>query len=156
LKEMRAQGSGRLGKALVAAQLAISMVLLVGATLFIGTLVKLHAVERGFNPEGVLIVNVRAAQPYSSARIAGVKGALPERLRAVPGVGSATASQVLPVGGGLWDRNVQVEGYRFRDDEPDSAGFNAVASDYFATMGTPLRSGREFDARDTAASPRVA
>jgi predicted permease len=156
LKETRAQGSGWLGKALVAAQLAISMVLLVGAALFIGTLVKLHGVERGFNSDGVLVVNVRVAQPYPPARIAAVKDALLERLRAVPGVRSATASQVLPVGGGLWDRNIQVEGYRFRDDEPDSAGFNAVAPDYFSTMGTPLRSGREFDARDTGTSPRVA
>ena len=156
LKETRAQGSGRLGKALVSAQLAISMVLLVGAALFIGTLVKLHAVDRGFDSGGVLVVNVRSAQPYAPARIAAVKDALLERLRAVPGVRSASASQVLPVAGGLWDRNIQVEGYRFRDDEPDSAAFNAVAPQYFSTIGTPLRSGREFEARDTATAPKVA
>ena len=156
LKAVRARGSGRLGRALVVAQLAISMVLLVGATLFIATLVKLRAVDRGFDTSGVLVATVRIAQPYPAARIPAVKDALLERLNTMPGVRTASAIQMLPVGGGLWDRNVQVEGYRFRDDESDVAGFNAVAPAYFATIGTPLRAGREFDARDTAASGKVA
>jgi predicted permease len=156
LKETRARGSSRLGKSLVVAQLAISMILLVGATLFIGTFVKLHAVERGFDSGGVLIASVRTAQPYPTARIAAVKQALLDRLSVLPGVRSATAAQVVPVGGGLWDRTIQVEGYHFRGDESDSAGFNAVAPGYFATLGTPLRAGREFDAHDTDTAPRVA
>src|SRR4029077_4961240 len=64
LKEVRARGVGRLGKALVAAQLTISMVLLVGAALFIVSLVKLQTVDRGFDPAGVLVVNVRSATTY--------------------------------------------------------------------------------------------
>ena len=68
LKEVRAQGHRRLGKALVVAQLAISMVLVVGATLFVGTLVKLYAVDRGFDSDGVLVVNVRSSRPYPAAR----------------------------------------------------------------------------------------
>src|SRR6185503_15955996 len=75
---------------------------------------------------------------------------------AMPGVRSASAAQVLPVGGGLWDRNIQVEGYRFRDDEADTSGFNAIAPGYFGTIGTPFVSGRDFDAHDTGASARVA
>ena len=156
LKETRARGSSRLGKSLVVAQLAISMVLLVGATLFIGTFVKLHRVDRGFDSGGVLIASVRMAQPYPAARIAAVKQALVDRLATLPGVRSATAAQVVPVGGGLWDRTVQVEGYHFRGDESDVAGFNAVAPGFFATLGTPLRAGREFDAHDTGSAPRVA
>jgi predicted permease len=85
-----------------------------------------------------------------------VKQALLDRLSVLPGVRSATAAQVVPVGGGLWDRAVQVEGYRFRGDESDTAGFNAVAPGYFATLGTPLGAGREFDAHDTGTAPRVA
>jgi predicted permease len=85
-----------------------------------------------------------------------VQGALLERLRAMPGVRSASAAQALPVGGGLWDRRVQVEGYRFRPDESESVGFNVIAPDYFATLGTPLMSGREFGDRDTDAAPNVA
>ena len=156
LKQTRGGGSSRLGKSLVVAQLAISMILLVGATLFIGTFVKLHAVDRGFDSRGVLIASVRAAQPYPAARIAAVKQALVDRLGRLPGVRSATAAQVVPVGGGLWDRTIQVEGYRFRGDESDAAGFNAVAPGYFATIGTPLRAGREFGAHDTGTAPRVA
>jgi predicted permease len=156
LKEVRARGSHRLGKVLVVAQLSISMVLLVGATLFVGSLVKLHSVERGFDPDGVLVLNVRAAQPYPASRVHAVESALIEQLKRLPGVVAASASAVVPVSGGLWDRNVAVEGHRFRDDESDVVGFNAVAPDYFATIGTPLVSGRAFDAHDTAAAPRVA
>ena len=156
LKTASARTSGRLGKVLVVAQLAISMVLLVGATLFIATLVKLHAVDRGFDTAGVLVANVRTARPYSVDRIPLVKDALLERLKAMPGVRSASAMQVLPVAGGLWGRDVQVEGYRFRDDESETVGFNAVAPAYFATIGTRLLAGREFAARDTMASPKVA
>jgi putative ABC transport system permease protein len=156
LKEVRTRGTGRLGKTLVIAQLTISMVLLVGAALFIGTLIKLQTVERGFDARGALVVNVRSAQAYPAARLAAVRGALLERLKTLPGVKTASASQVLPVSGGLWDRNVQVEGYRFRDDESDVVGFNAIAPDYFAAIGTPLAAGRDFDAHDTATSAKVA
>ena len=156
LKDVRARGTGRLGQALVVAQLSISMVLLVGAALFIGTLVKLQAVDRGFETRGVLVVNVRHAQPYAPPRVNAVETALLERLAALPGVRSASATQILPVTGSLWDRNVQVEGYRFRADEPDTANFNAVAPAYFSTMGTPLLRGREFTPYDTGTSARVA
>jgi predicted permease len=156
LKQARARGSSRLGKALVVAQLTISMVLLVGAALFIGSLIKLHTVERGFDAEGVIVLNVRSAQPYPAARVGAVEDALIERLRRAPGVISASASAVVPISGGLWDRSVQVEGYRFGASEGDVVGFNAAAPDYFATIGTPLVAGRAFDARDTAASARVA
>jgi predicted permease len=156
LKEVRAHGHRRLGKALVVAQLAISMVLLVGATLFVGTLVKLHAVDRGFDSDGVLVVSVRTSRPYPAPRAKAVQRALLERLLTVPGVRSASAAAILPVGGSLWNRTVQVEGYAFRPDESEQVGFNVIAPDYFATLGTPLLSGREFDERDTDTSPKVA
>jgi predicted permease len=147
---------GRLGRALVVAQVTISMVLLVGAALFIGTLVELETVETGLDPAGVLVVNVRSATAYAPDRSQAVASALVDRLRAMPGVEAASAAQVLPVGGGLWDRTIAVEGYRFGDDEPDTAGFNAVAPGYFKTIGTPLLSGRDFDAHDRAGSAPVA
>jgi predicted permease len=156
LKEVRARGAGRLGRALVVAQLTISMVLLVGAALFIGSLIKLQTVERGFDPRGILVVTFRSTEVYPVDRIAAVKDALLERVRRMPGVRSASAVQVLPVAGSLWARTVQVEGYRFRDDESDAVSLNATAPDYFATMATPFISGRDFDTRDTAASARVA
>jgi putative ABC transport system permease protein len=156
LKEARVQGSRWLGKSLVVAQLAISMILVVGATLFLRTLVNLYSVERGFNSDGVLVVNVRSSRPYEAARGFAVQSETLERLKGLPGILSASAAQVLPIGGGLWTRGLQVEGYTFRADEPDSVGFNVIAPDYFRTVGTPLIYGREFDDRDTGASPRVA
>jgi predicted permease len=156
LKEIRARGSSRVGKMLVVAQLAISMVLLVGAALFIGSLIKLHAVDRGFDPGGVLVMQVRAPRSFPAERVQAVESALIDRLRAMPGVVSTSASAMFPLGGGVWARNVQVEGYSFRADESDVVGFNAVAPDYFATIGTPVVYGRAFNAHDTAASIRVA
>jgi predicted permease len=156
LKEVRAHGSNALGKALVVAQLTISMILVVGAALFIGSLVRLQAVDRGFDAGGVLVVAVRSAQPYPAARVQAVTDALLARLKALPGVTSTSAAAVLPIGGGLWERNVQVEGHQFRDTESDAVGFNAVAPGYFATLGTPLVAGRTFEPHDTLAAPRVA
>ena len=156
LKEVPAHGSHRLGQALVVAQLAISMVLIVGATLFVGTLIKLYAVDRGFDSNGVLIVTLRSSRPYSDERGKAVKHALIARLRAVPGIRAVSATRVLPVSGNLWTKDIQVEGHQSRSDEADSAGFNVIGPAYFATLGTPLVSGREFDDRDRAQSPKVA
>jgi predicted permease len=156
LKEVPVRGRTRLGKALVVAQVAISMVLVVGAALFVGTLVRLYTLDKGFDSNGVLVVNVRSAQPFSAAREMAAGHALIERLGAEPGAVAASAAQILPGLGGQWDQSVQVEGSAFRSDESNFVGFNAVAPAYFATMGTPLLSGREFDDRDTGDAPKVA
>ena len=155
LKEARVQGHGWLGKSLVVAQLAISMILVVGATLFLRTLVNLYSVERGIHTDGVMVVSVRSVLPYEAARGFAVQRTVLERLKTLPGILSASAAQVLPIGGGLWTRNVQVEGYTFRSDESDSVGFNVIAPGYFETLGTHLTLGREFDERDTRTSPKV-
>jgi predicted permease len=156
LKQVRVRGNRWLGKSLVIAQLAISMILVVGATLFLRTLVNLYSVERGFDSNGVIVLNVRSSRPYEAARGFAVQRAILERLKTVPGIRSASAANVLPIGGGLWTRGVQIEGYTFRADESDSVGFNVIAPDYFVTLGTPLVLGREFDDRDTWTSPKVA
>jgi predicted permease len=132
------------------------MVLIVGATLFVGTLVRLYAVDRGFDGNGVLVMTLRSSRPYTGERGQAVKHALIEQLRALPGIRAASAAQVLPVSGSLWAKDVEVEGYVFRSDEAGSAGFNVIAPAYFATLGTPLVSGREFDDRDNQQSPKVA
>jgi predicted permease len=156
LKDVRVQGHRRLGTIFVVAQLALSMILVVGATLFIATLVKLYAVERGFDSDGVLVVNVRSTRPYPPERIRAVQAALMARLETLGGVRSVSAAQVLPVSGGLWTRDIQVDGYTFRPDESEQVGFNVIAPGYFATLETPLFAGREFDHRDGETAPRVA
>src|SRR4029450_8706826 len=79
-----------------------------------------------------------------------------EGLKSIPGVRWASAGAILPVGGGLWDRNVRVEGHASQSGDPENVAFNVIAPAYFATLGTPLRQGREFTDRDTASSPFVA
>ena len=156
LKEAKVRGQQWLGKVLVVGQLAVSMILVVGATLFLRTLVNLYSVDRGFEADDVIVVSVRSSRPYEAARGFAVQRAILERLKGVPGVVSASAAQFLPIGGGLWTRGVQVEGYAFGVNESDSVGFNVIAPDFFQTIGTPLTLGREFDDRDTGASWKVA
>ena len=155
LKEVRSRGQGRIGKALVTVQIAMSMVLVVGATLFVGTLVRLYAVDRGFQSHGVLVVSVRHQRLYEPDRAAAIQSELLRGLGALPGVRAVSAAQMLPVGGGLWDRSVHVEGQSPRPDEP-RVGFNVIAPGYFATLGTRVAAGREFTDRDGRTTPKVA
>jgi putative ABC transport system permease protein len=156
LKEAGSRGPRRVGHALVAAQLAISMVLVVGAALFIGTLVTLNRVDRGFDAGRILVVTVRNLRPSSDPAWKTVEAALIERLGALPGVSSSSAVQRLPLTGDLWERTVQIDGARIPAGERPSVAFNVIGPRFFATMGTPLVAGREFDARDTGTSPTVA
>jgi predicted permease len=155
IKEVRAGGQ-QLGRAMVIAQLAISMVLLVGATLFVGTLIKLYRVDRGVRTDGVLTFDIRSMGRYPQARSWAVQQTLLDRLSVLPGVAVASAAQMIPIGGGLWTRHVQVEDYTFRSDESEDAGFDVIAPKFFATVGTPLLTGREFDERDTNTASKVA
>ena len=153
LKQVRAQGHGRLGRALVVAQLAISMVLVVGATLFIGTLAKLYAIDRGFGSDDVLVVNLMNSR-FPRDRATAIQQDVLARLRSLPGVRAASAAQALPAGGFLLEHNVQVEG-----EAPANGlnvGFNPIAPGYFATLGTQVLSGRDFTDRDIRTVPKVA
>jgi len=152
-KPRRVAGTQRVGKALVVAQLAISMVLVVGATLFTRTLANLYTVDTGVRPEGVLAFRVRANERYAAARQWSAVGALLDRLNGIPGVAAASTAEMLALTGGSWTRHIQVAGRTFAND--DSA-FNAVAPRYFATVGTPLVMGRDFDVRDGPGASKVA
>lgn len=154
LRRVPAQGRGHLAHLLVVAQFTISMVLIVGAALFVGTLAKLYGVDRGFNSTGVAIVNVRSIQPYPPERAAVVLSTLVSQLADISGAQSATAAQILPVGGNSWNRTVLLEGDPVGADAPTT--FNAIAPGYFATLGVPFLAGRDFTDRDTRGTPPVA
>ena len=128
LKETRAGGGHRsLGRLLVVAQLAISMTLLVGAGLFIRTLVKLYSVDTGIRRGGIFVFNLNAKHHFPPERSVEIQTAIVDRLRSLPGVTFATAANMLPLTGGLWTRQVQPEGYTFHAGEDDSAAFNSIA-----------------------------
>lgn len=156
LKQTKALGRPRLGQIMVTIQVAISMLLVVGAALFVGTLTKLYSVDRGLRTDGILTFGLRTSDRYPPNRRWTSLGTLLDRLNALRGVSSASAVDVLPISGSLWNREIQVEGYTFRPDESVIVGFNAIAPKYFATLATPVLSGREFDDRDTNKSSKVA
>ena len=145
------------GKLLVMAQVAISLVLLAAAGLLLGSFRKLATIGTGFETENVLIANVDLTNAkYPKERVTPAFLEMLERLRAIPGVASAAASNLTPVSGSSWNEGIKTEGYTPKGGDADWAWFNRVSSDYFATLRTPLLAGRDFTARDTSASTPVA
>ncbi|HEV3201761.1 MAG TPA: ABC transporter permease [Bryobacteraceae bacterium] len=159
---MRAGGRGltagreRFGvrRVLVVAQVSLSLVLLVGALLFVRSLQKLLAVDAGFRAEGVAVVDLdlRPAH-YAKDRLPEVYRETLARLRATPGVVSAAQVLLTPMSGGGWDENTWADGSTGKHTD---SFFNRVSPNYFKTMGTPLVSGRDFDDRDTRGTAKIA
>lgn len=156
LKEVRTGGHRHLGRALVVAQIAISLLLLVGASLFLGTLAELYRMDAGFRRDRILTFSVESKKKDSMARKHVLQREVVERLNALPGVTSSSVAVGLIISDGGWTGNVEVEGYQHRPDEDDQADFNAVEPRYFETMGTALLLGRDFNDRDVLSSKKVA
>ncbi|HKG91069.1 MAG TPA: ABC transporter permease, partial [Gemmatimonadaceae bacterium] len=161
---MRAAGRGVVeghsrfaaGKALVVGQVALSMVLVVGAGLLLGTMRTLTRLDPGFSRDGVLLVSAQARDtgaPDEARRAA--QRELLRRLREIPGVRSASASLLTPLSGRGWAEGVEVDGFTPASRGDDLVFFNAVTDRFFETMGTALVAGREFDDRDRAGAPRA-
>ncbi|HVO97233.1 MAG TPA: ABC transporter permease [Bryobacteraceae bacterium] len=155
-------GRFSLGKALVVVQAAVSTVLLAGAGLMLATFFKLETLDPGFARGGVLLVaanQVKAsygsdAKGIAEKRMAQFQQFL-EKLRAIPGVGSASVSAVVPVGWNAWMGDMNIEGYQPRSRDEDTVHFNLVSSGYFETTGTALVAGRDFTEHDTAGNQPV-
>jgi len=143
-----------LRRALVVAQVSLSLVLLVGAMLFGNSLEKLLHVDTGFRPDGVVSVDLALGKGYSKQRIPVVLHDIVDRFRAIAGVESAAVVWFTPVSGAGWDESIYPAGGR-AGKHPD-VNFDRIGPGYFRTMGTPLLAGRDFDARDTLGSPKVA
>jgi putative ABC transport system permease protein len=152
--------------ALVAGQVALSLVLVVGAALFVRTFASLVTLDAGFDRDPVLVVGLDA---QGSGVEPAQRGVLFDRVadavRAVPGVSHAAISSVTPVSGSVTDFGVEVEHGRPPTDlvlltpgrlPRDAAYINALTPGWFATYGTRLVEGRDFDARDGAGALRVA
>src|SRR5207248_5457224 len=149
-------GAGRFGfrRALVVSQVALSLVLLVGALLFVRTFINLVNLDAGFQQDHVFVADI----DYSSLnlpadrRIA-FKQELLKRVRSLPGVASGADSYVIPIGGNGWNDSVNIESTGVHRQ---TSNFNRVSPDFFRTLGTTLLAGRDFNAQDTAHSPLVA
>jgi predicted permease len=155
LAEMRA-GRWRLGKGLIVAQMAIAVLLLIGAGLFGRTLTNMYMLDPGFDRHGVVLFSTNAAQlRYTRPRIQEMQLRVPAELEALPGVVSATVSMFAPISGGGWDGSFIVDGRPPTGSQNDVSHVNSVGVDFFKTFRTPVVLGREFNQRDTAESARV-
>jgi predicted permease len=142
---------------LIATQVAMSLVLLVGAGLFQRTLHNLNGVETGFARDHVLVATLDPSlNGYDRVRTGALLTEFTQRVQSIPGVEHAGLSSVSPITRS-WDINsITIAGYRTKTgDEPD-AHFAAVSPGYLEAMGVVPRQGRTFTWRDAAGAPSVA
>jgi predicted permease len=142
---------------LIVGQITISLVLLVGASLFSRSLLNLKHQPLGFDQDNVLLasINPRIAG-YKPAEVGALYRTLFGRVNTLPGVRVATIAQFSPFSGHVSASQVDVEGYSPRQDESMGVDDVLVGPDYPETLGIPLLLGREISLRDTEGSPRVA
>jgi predicted permease len=146
-----------IGKSLVVAQVALSLLLVVGAGLMLSTFFRLETLDAGFDREHVLLVSVDIrSSNYAKERRAAALREMLDRLRALPGVRSASASNMTPVSGSFWNEDLQIEGYTSKGRDDTLVYFNEVTDRYFETLGMDLVAGRDFNTHDTPESPKVA
>lgn len=158
IKQQAATGVARrfgfaAGSGVVVVQIALSLVLLVSAGLLVTTLVRLRAVDVGFRPNGIATVAVDIMPAGLSADPKGRWTEVLTRAEAVPGVDSASLSWLIPFG--VRDRGVALRVPSATSDGVPAV-LNHVSSDFFTTMGIPLRAGRSFTELDDANAPQVA
>ena len=150
----------RLQATLVAAQVALAVVSLVCAGLFVRGLQRAQSVDTGIgDPDGVLLVgtNLFLGGYTSDSTGRPVLERLLAEVRALPGVRSASVATLVPLGfGGRSSSSFDIEGYEFRPDENGAIPWSLVGSDYFETVRTPLLRGRGITAEDRRESQRVA
>jgi predicted permease len=160
LKEGGASGGTartKIAKALVIGQITLSVLLLVGATLFLRTLQNLHALDMGFNRSNVLVARLDPlAAGYKGPQLSGIYKELFEKVEALPGVQSVSLGQSRVIAGGMGRGAVSVPGYVPREGETRAVPWNVVSPGYFETLGMHLLSGRDFTWRDDASASPVA
>jgi putative ABC transport system permease protein len=150
-------GGRTFGMPLLIGQVALTLVLIVGAGLFLRTFGRLATLDIGLDRKSVLVVDVDTARITATPE---ARLALFERIReaaaAVPGAAGAGLSMITPVSGAGWNGPVELR------DRPDVSPrnrltfYNSVTPGWFSIYGTALRAGRDFDSRDIHGAPRVA
>ena len=153
-----ARGRAWVRSSLVVLQVCLSFILLVGAALLMQSLQKIRTTSPGFTTTGVLETGVSlVAAGYDVPRAKVFQDELIERVRALPGVESAAYARSTPLGYGTYSSSpIAVDGYEPPPNEQPTAEYNHVSPAYFATLGIPLISGREFTRADDENAPLVA
>jgi predicted permease len=147
-------GSLYLRKGLVAAQVALSFLLLFGAGLFVRSLQNLQTTDTGVKLDNLLTFQLNPAlSGYENQQGINFYNELLDRLGSSPGVKSVSMASVGILAGSEWDSSMGVEGHEAKDGEDMQAFMNALSPRYFETMGIPILEGRDFrrgDAREEA------
>ncbi|HSC14308.1 MAG TPA: FtsX-like permease family protein [Gammaproteobacteria bacterium] len=137
------RSSTRWGRVLIAAQVAVSLLLVVGALLLIATLRNIHGFDPGFEAARVLLFSLDPSRTdFNSARTAQYYRRVLERVRAMPGVAAASLSVITPLSGAGMDVRLSAEAGACKPGVPGYA--NVVSDGFFSTMGTPILLGRDF------------
>jgi len=154
----RGVAGGRIGNLLIAAEVALAVVLLVGSGLLLRTIYELHQINPGFDDRNALAVTLQLSEKKyaDTAQVASFSKQLVRQVSALPGVRATGIARILPIAHDL-PTGFYVEG---RPREPDNqlpqTNYSAVSGDYFGAMRIPLLAGRVFNERDDLKAPRVA
>ena len=153
----QAERTSLLRRWIAAAQIALSLVLLVTAGLFLRSFTKLVRLDPGFDRQDVLLVaaSLRSTNLNSDQYIA-TYDAIQERLRALPGVTAIARSSLTPLQGGQWGNRVVVDSKPGGKAYESDTLLNAATPGYFGVLRTRLLSGRDFSSQDRAGAPQVA
>ena len=149
---------GRLRSALIVSEMAVALVLLIGAGLMMRSLLKLEAVDPGLNPQNVLTFTVSLAglPEYVGAKREAFYQSLFQQIESSPGVQSVSAVNHLPLEGDMWSDTLQIEGRPpTAPGESIGAAYRVCRPGYFRTMGITLLRGRDFTERDKLDAPGV-
>jgi len=148
------ESHGRLASALIVAQVSLSLVLVIGAGLFMRSLSNLRALDRGFIPGNVLLASFdpsRAQLP--SPELQALNRSVLSAVEELPGVASVSAAIVTPLQGGGMSQSMSVNGVSTGLEE---VYFNIIAPRYFEVLGTPFVAGRDFSGADDGSAPGAA
>ena len=141
-----------LRRILVVAQVAISLLLLIGAGLFVRSLSNLQNLDPGFVRESVLLVSVSPqSSGYQGQRLRDYYERLLAKVGAYPDVRAASLANITPLSGSQWNGDVTIQGYQWKPDEKPYIDFNSVSPHFFETLGIPLIAGRDFRETDSPA-----
>jgi predicted permease len=152
-------GSGhvKLRKGMVAAQISLSLLLLIGAGLFSRSLYNLMTSDPGMRTDHVFIFTIDPSLAgYSSERIRQTTREIQNQLAALPGVEQVTGAENALMSRNSWMATTRAEGYISKEGENLNPNVNGVLPNFFSTMGIPLIAGREFTGRDQFGAPKVA
>ena len=144
-------------RGLVVAQIALSLVLLISAGLFLRSLSNVENINAGFRTDHLISFSIQPSfSGYNQARTVALFGQLQQNIAGLPGVRAASLSQIGALAGDSDSSSIEIAGREPKQGQDHSVNNNFIGPGYFATMGIPLLTGRDFNQQDSAAAPRVA